>query len=118
MIYGERIYKKFLAISLSVLLILGLTTPVLSAKKKETKAPIEKTKTKTPATITVTRVEVVPWPEKKGVKRAKVMLNECIVIKEIEVRTIEEEMELNFPVYVSKRGKEYPLRLDLQQNRH
>ena len=59
--------------------------------------------------ISVTRVEVQPVGNKEGaVGIAKVMLNECIVVREIKVMKVDEKTVLKFPEYISKKGIVYP----------
>ena len=59
--------------------------------------------------ISVTRVEVQPVGNKEGVVGvAKVMLNECIVVREIKVTKVGDKTVLKFPEYISKRGIIYP----------
>jgi DNA-binding cell septation regulator SpoVG len=60
-------------------------------------------------TISVTRVEVKPVESQEGVVGvAKVMLNECIVVREIKVVKMDSRTILRFPEYVSKKGIVYP----------
>ena len=59
--------------------------------------------------ISVTRVEVQPVGNKEGaVVIAKVMLNECIVVREIKVMKVDKKTVLKFPEYISKKGIVYP----------
>jgi len=59
--------------------------------------------------ISVTRVEVQPVGNKEAVVGiAKVMLNECIVVREIKVMKVDEKTVLKFPEYISKKGIVYP----------
>ncbi len=59
--------------------------------------------------ISVTRVEVQPVGNKEGVVGiAKVMLNECIVVREIKVMKVDEKTVLKFPEYISRKGIVYP----------
>ncbi len=60
-------------------------------------------------TITVTRVKVEPVESEEGVVGvAKVMLNECIVVREIKVMKVGDKTVLKFPEYISKKGIVYP----------
>lgn len=60
-------------------------------------------------TISVTRVKVEPVDDEEGVVGvAKVMLNECIVVREIKVMKVDNKTVLKFPEYISKKGIVYP----------
>jgi len=54
-------------------------------------------------------VEVKPVEGGEGsVGIAKVMLNECIVVREIKVMKVDDRTVLKFPEYISKKGVVYP----------
>ncbi|MEW6556371.1 MAG: septation protein SpoVG family protein [Elusimicrobiota bacterium] len=58
--------------------------------------------------IYVTSVEKIPVDEGAVKEMATIVLNDCIKVKEIQVIKLEGKTTLKYPVYVSKRGKEYP----------
>jgi len=59
--------------------------------------------------ISVTRVKVEQIMGEGGVAGiAKVMLNECIVVREIKVMKVDDKTVLRFPEYTSKKGIVYP----------
>ena len=59
--------------------------------------------------IYVTSVEKSPVEDGGAVKElATIVLNDCIKVKEIQVIKAGGRATLKYPVYVSKRGKEYP----------
>lgn len=58
--------------------------------------------------IYVTSVEKTPVEDGGAVKEmATIVLNDCIKIKEVQVIKVGGRTTLKYPVYVSKRGKEY-----------
>jgi len=97
------VYRKLIR-RWAVLLVAGVVIVLLSSAVVEAepgKEPLE--------TISVTRVKVEPVESDKGVVGvAKVMLNECIVVREIKVMKVGNRTVLKFPEYISKRGIVYP----------
>ena len=91
-----RIWKGMVAAGLVVFLFSSIA---VGAEKKKVDSE----------TISVTRVKVEPVENKEGVVGvAKVMLNECIVVREIKVTKVGDKTVLKFPEYISKRGIIYP----------
>lgn len=96
-------HKKFISrwtgLFVAGLMIVLLSSAVVGAEKG--KEALE--------TITVTRVKVEPVGNEEGVVGvAKVMLNECIVVREIKVMKVDDKTVLKFPEYISKKGIVYP----------
>jgi DNA-binding cell septation regulator SpoVG len=95
----KKIIRRWAGLFVAGLLIVILSSAVAGAEKK--KEGLE--------TISVTRVEVEPVEAEQGVVGvAKVMLNECIVVREIKVMKGDNRTVLKFPEYISKRGIVYP----------
>ena len=96
-------HKKFISrwtgLFIAGLMIVLLSSAVVGAEKG--KEALE--------TISVTRVKVEPVENEEGVVGvAKVMLNECIVVREIKVMKVDDKTVLKFPEYISKKGIVYP----------
>ena len=86
-------------LSVAGLVMVLLSSVVVGAEKK--KEILE--------TMSVTRVKVEPVEnEEEVVAVAKVMLNECIVVREIKVMKVGDRTVLRFPEYISKKGIVYP----------
>lgn len=97
--FFRKIIRRWAGLFVAGLLIVILSSAVAGAEKK--KEGLE--------TISVTRVEVEPVEAEQGVVGvAKVMLNECIVVREIKVMKGDNRTVLKFPEYISKRGIVYP----------
>ena len=97
--FFRKLIKRWAGLFVAGLLIVILSSAVAGAEKK--KEGLE--------TISVTRVEVEPVEAEQGVVGvAKVMLNECIVVREIKVMKGDNRTVLKFPEYISKRGIVYP----------
>ncbi len=95
----KKLIRRWAGLFVAALLIVILSSAVAGAEKK--KESLE--------TISVTRVEVEPVEAEQGVVGvAKVMLNECIVVREIKVMKGDNRTVLKFPEYISKRGIVYP----------
>jgi len=95
----KKIIRRWAGLFVAGLLIVILSSAVAGAEKK--KEGLE--------TISVTRVEVESVEAEQGVVGvAKVMLNECIVVREIKVMKGDNRTVLKFPEYISKRGIVYP----------
>lgn len=95
----KKLIRRWAGLFVTGLLIVILSSAVAGAEKK--KEGLE--------TISVTRVEVEPVEAEQGVVGvAKVMLNECIVVREIKVMKGDNRTVLKFPEYISKRGIVYP----------
>jgi DNA-binding cell septation regulator SpoVG len=95
----KKLIRRWAGLFVTGLLIVILSSAVAGAEKK--KEGLE--------TISVTRVEVEPVAAEQGVVGvAKVMLNECIVVREIKVMKGDNRTVLKFPEYISKRGIVYP----------
>jgi DNA-binding cell septation regulator SpoVG len=95
----KKLIRRWAGLFVAGLLIVILSSAVAGAEKK--KEGLE--------TISVTRVEVEPVEAEQGVVGvAKVMLNECIVVREIKVMKGDNRTVLKFPEYISKRGIVYP----------
>ena len=95
----RKITRRCTGFSIAGLVIVLLSSRVLGAEKN--KDALE--------TISVTRVEVERVEAEKGVVGvAKVMLNECIVVREIKVVKVDNRTVLEFPEYINKRGVVYP----------
>jgi DNA-binding cell septation regulator SpoVG len=97
--FFRKLIRRWAGLFVAGLLIVILSSAVAGAEKK--KEGLE--------TISVTRVEVEPVEAEQGVVGvAKVMLNECIVVREIKVMKGDNRTVLKFPEYISKRGIVYP----------
>ena len=97
MIY--KFIKRWKGLSVAGLVVFLFSSIVVGAEKKKVGSE----------TISVTRVKVEPVESKEGVVGvAKVMLNECIVVREIKVMKIGDKTVLKFPEYISKKGIVYP----------
>ncbi len=91
-----RIWKGLVA---AVLVVFLFSLVAVAAEKRKVNSE----------TISVTRVKVEPVENKEGVVGiAKVMLNECIVVREIKVMKVGDKTVLKFPEYISKKGTIYP----------
>jgi len=94
-----KFLRRWKGLSVAGLVVFLLSSVVVGAEKK--KGDLE--------TITVTRVKVEPVEnEEEVVGVAKVMLNECIVVREIKVMKVDNRIVLKFPEYISKKGIVYP----------
>lgn len=93
-----KFIRRWKGLFVAGLVVFLLSSVVVGAEKK-----------KDLDTITVTRVKVEPVESEKGVVGvAKVMLNECIVVREIKVMKVDNRIVLKFPEYISKKGIVYP----------
>jgi len=94
-----KFLRRWKSLSVAGLVVFLLSSVVVGAEKK--KGDLE--------TISVTRVKVEPVENEEGVVGvAKVMLNECIVVREIKVMKVDDKTVLKFPEYISKKGIVYP----------
>jgi len=94
----RKLMRRWAGLFVAGLLVVIFSSAVLGAEKK---GALE--------TISVTRVEVERVEAEKGVVGvAKVMLNECIVVREIKVVKVDNRTVLKFPEYINKRGIVYP----------
>ena len=94
-----KFLRRWNSLSVAGLVVFLLSSVVVGAEKK--KGDLE--------TISVTRVKVEPVENEEGVVGvAKVMLNECIVVREIKVMKVDDKTVLKFPEYISKKGIVYP----------
>jgi len=94
-----KFIRRWKGLSVAGLVVFLLSSVVVGAEKK--KGDLD--------TITVTRVKVEPVEnEEEVVGVAKVMLNECIVVREIKVMKVDDRTVLKFPEYISKKGIVYP----------
>jgi len=94
-----KFLRRWKGLSVAGLVVFLLSSVVVGAEKR--KEALE--------TISVTRVKVEPIEDEEGVVGvAKVMLNECIVVREIKVMKIDNKTVLKFPEYISKKGIVYP----------
>jgi len=94
-----KFLRRWKGLSVAGLVVFLLSSVVVGAEKK--KGDLE--------TISVTRVKVEPVENEEGVVGvAKVMLNECIVVREIKVMKVDDKTVLKFPEYISKKGIVYP----------
>ena len=94
-----KFLRRWKGLSVAGLVVFLLSSVVVGAEKK--KGDLD--------TISVTRVKVEPVESEEGVVGvAKVMLNECIVVREIKVMKIDDKTVLKFPEYISKKGIVYP----------
>lgn len=95
MVYKKIIMRRLSLVALGMGMVLHYHT-VLATETNEER-------------IAVTRVKVEPVVEEgRVVGIAKVMLNECIVVRDIKVIKDGKVTVLRFPEYVSKRGTVYP----------
>jgi len=98
MVY-KKLIRRWTVLSIVGLVMVLFSSAMVGAEKG--KEALE--------TISVTRVEVEPVEAEQGVVGvAKVMLNECIVVREIKVMKGDNRTVLKFPEYISKRGIVYP----------
>ncbi|MFB0526721.1 MAG: septation protein SpoVG family protein [bacterium] len=94
-----KFIRRWKGLSVAGLVVFLLSSAVWGAEKK--KGDLD--------TISVTRVKVEPVESEEGVVGvAKVMLNECIVVREIKVMKVGDRTVLKFPEYISKKGIVYP----------
>ena len=94
-----KFLRRWKGLSVVGLMVFLLSSAMVGAEKK--KGDLE--------TISVTRVKVEPVENEEGlVGVAKVMLNECIVVREIKVMRVGDKTVLKFPEYISKKGIVYP----------
>ena len=94
-----KFMKRWKGLAFAGLVVFLFSSIVVGAEKK--KGDLD--------AISVTRVEVQPVENKEGVVGiAKVMLNECIVVREIKVMKAGDKTVLKFPEYMSKKGIVYP----------
>lgn len=94
-----KFLRKWKGLSVAGLVVFLLSSVVVGAEKR--KEALD--------TISVTRVKVEPVENEEGVVGvAKVMLNECIVVREIKVMKVDDKTVLKFPEYISKKGIVYP----------
>jgi len=94
-----KFIRKWKGLSVAGLVVFLLSSAVLGAEKKKQDLDA----------ISVTRVKVEPVENEEGVEGvAKVMLNECIVVREIKVVKAGDKTVLKFPEYISKKGIVYP----------
>jgi len=97
--FYPRLVKGWMALTIAGFAIIFLT-PAAGGVEKSKEAL---------QTISVTRVKVETKDSDEGVVGvAKVMLNECIVVREIKVKKVGKITVLKFPEYTSKRGIVYP----------
>lgn len=91
--------RKWKGMAVAGLVLFLFFSAVLGAAKKEGDLD----------TVTVTRVKVESVENEEGVVGvAKVMLNECIVVREIKVMKVGDRTVLKFPEYISRKGIVYP----------
>lgn len=94
-----KFLRRWKGLSVAGLVVFLLSSVVVGAEKKKGDLEI----------ISVTRVKVEPVKNEEGVVGvAKVMLNECIVVREIKVMKANDKTVLKFPEYISKKGIVYP----------
>ncbi len=94
-----KFLRRWNGLSVAGLVVFLLSSVVVGAEKK--KGDLD--------TISVTRVKVEPVENEEGVVGvAKVMLNECIVVREIKVMKVDDKTVLKFPEYISKKRIVYP----------
>jgi len=94
-----KFLRRWKGLSVAGLVVFLLSSVVVGAEKR--KEALD--------TISVTRVKVEPVENEEGVVGvAKVMLNECIVVREIKVMKVDDKTVLKFPEYISKKGIVYP----------
>jgi len=94
-----KVARRWMGLTVAGLTMVFLSSAAVGAEKK--KEALD--------TISVTRVEVEPVEAEEGaVGVAKVMLNECIVVREIKVMKVDDRTVLKFPEYTSKKGIVYP----------
>ncbi len=97
--FYPKLVKGWLGLTIAGLAIIFLTSGT---------AGVEKSK-EALQTMSVTRVKVETKDSDEGVFRvAKVMLNECIVVREIKMMKVDNRIILKFPEYISKKGIAYP----------
>jgi len=98
MVYG-KIIRRWISMCVTALVMVLLPSTMVGAERN--KEAVE--------AIVVTRVKVEPVDSGEGgVAIAKVMFNECIVVREIKVRKVDNRTVLKFPEYISERGVVYP----------